>query len=95
MSKPTLIGIKPKLTESQEACVEIFREALEQAEQGQINTCAIVVCLKGGFASVMAGNQAADLYMACGELQAKIMDRVTNAGRDKFVQSGIVPVGYS
>ena len=80
----TIINASPRLklalTEDQKAVVEIARETLAQALEGQITSIAVVVCMKAGYATVMAGRQAADLFMGCGSLQRKIMDAVEEAG---------------
>ena len=65
------------LDESQRACVDLLEEALEQARDGKIDAVGIVVCMKGGFASVMAGKRAGDLNLGCDDLKRKILDAVT------------------
>ena len=70
---PTLI--KP-LDEAQQACVDLLKEALKEAETGAITSIGIVVCMTTGYATVMAGTQASDLHMGCGSLQRKILDAV-------------------
>ena len=73
--KPTIIG-KP-MSEEQIAIVDLLKEALAQALEGNIKTVGVVACLEGGFATVMAGRQAADLNLGCDELKRKILDAVT------------------
>lgn len=73
MTKPIMLP-KSSLTEAQLACVDLLSEALEQAQGGKIDAVGIIVCLKGGYATVMAGTQAADLNLGCDSLKRKIMD---------------------
>lgn len=85
MSKPQIIGLpglKKPLTEDQKAVIEIAKETLAQALEGEISSIAIVACMKSGYATIVAGRQAADLYMGAGSLQKKIMDAVENAGAE-------------
>ncbi len=72
---PRIIGAP--MGEDQAAICDLLKETLAQALEGQIKTIAIVVCLEDGFASVMAGRQAAALNLACDELKAKILAAVT------------------
>ena len=72
--------LKTPLNESQAACVDLLKEALAEALEGNITSCAIVVCMKAGYATVMAGSQAADLYMGAGSLQRKILGAVEDDG---------------
>lgn len=72
---PPFIGRAP-LTEGQQACVDLLKEALAEAERGNIGSIGIVVCMKTGFATVMAGTQAADLNLGCDDLKRKILDAV-------------------
>lgn len=88
MSKPHLIGLIPKLTEDQKAVVEIAKETLAQCLEGQITSIAIVACMKSGYATVMAGRQAADLSLGCDSLKRKILDAVEAAGEATMHQPG-------
>ena len=86
MTKPNIIGMMPKLhkplSEDQKAVIEIAKELLAQALEGEISSIGIVACMKSGYATIVAGRQAADLYMGAGSLQRKIMDKVEAAGAD-------------
>ena len=73
-------AFKPALNESQKAVVELLKESLAQALEGQITSIAVVVCMKTGYATAMAGRQAADLNMGCDTLKRKILDAVEEAG---------------
>ena len=89
MAKPTILAAP--LTESQSACVELLEEALREARAGHINTIGIIAAMKTGYATVMAGHQASDLYMGCGSLQKKIMDAVEegNVKRSNIIKPHI------
>lgn len=78
------------LSEDQLACIDLLEEALEQVREGNINTLAVVACMEGGFASVMAGRRAGDLYMACGELQQRILAEVMGGNVQKPKKSSII-----
>lgn len=79
---PNIIGLKKPLTEDQKAVIEIAKETLAQALEGEISSIGIVACMKTGYATVMAGRQAADLHLGAASLQKKILDAVEAAGAD-------------
>lgn len=81
---PTIIGAKPKLSEDQVAVIDLVKETLAQALAGHISSIAIVACMPKGYATAMAGRQAADLNMGCDSLKGKILTRVEMAGADKM-----------
>jgi hypothetical protein len=83
-----IIGAAPKLTQDQIAVVEICKETLVQALAGDITSIGIVVCMKGGYATVMAGRQAADLNLGCDSLKIKILNAVEQAGAEKVRHIG-------
>ena len=66
-----------QLTDDQIAIVEMLKETLAQALEGNFQTIGIVVCMKGGFASAMAGPDAGSLNLACDDLKYKIYAAVT------------------
>ena len=76
MSGPILMP--PILNEAQLACVHLLEEALSEAQRGNITSIGIICCMKGGFATVMAGMQAADLNLGCDDLKLKIHAAVTS-----------------
>lgn len=80
---PSIVGLNPKLSEDQLAVVEICKETLAQALEGSISSIGIVVCMKTGYATVMAGRQAADLNLGCDSLKGKILNAVENAGAER------------
>ena len=79
-----IIGLKPKLSEDQLAVIEICKETLAQALEGNISSIGIVACMPKGYATIVAGRQASDLHMGCSSLQNKILNRVERAGEDKL-----------
>lgn len=79
--KPKIIGQKPD--EDQAAIIDLLKEALAQALEGNIKTVGIVACMEGGFATVMAGRQAADLNLACDDLKYKIHAAVTRGSDER------------
>ncbi len=79
--KPKIIG--QKLDEDQVAIVDLLKEALAQALEGNIKTVGIVACMEGGFATVMAGRMAADLNLACDDLKYKIHQAVTEGSQER------------
>lgn len=81
MSGPRIIG--GKLTEDQVAIVDLLKETLAQALEGNFSTIGIVVCMKDGFASVMSGRQAGDLNLACDDLKYKIHAAVTSGTAER------------
>ncbi len=84
MTKPILLSSTP-LTESQLACCDLLSEALEQARAGQVTSIGIILCMKGGYASVMAGTQAADLNLGCDDLKDKILDATSRSKRKRVL----------
>lgn len=81
MAKILTPNLMRPLNEAQQACISLLREALEQAEGGHITSIGIVVCLPSGYATVMAGSQAADLNLGCDSLKAKILNAVEGGNR--------------
>ena len=73
---PHLIDAKPPLNEDQAYCASLLREALELAEAGKVNSVAMVVCMEGGWATVMGGKRAGDLNLGCDDIKAKILAEV-------------------
>lgn len=71
------------LSEDQIAIVDMLKETLAQALEGNFTTIGIVVCMKDGFASAMCGRQAADLNLACDDLKRKILDAVTDGTKER------------
>lgn len=73
--------IKPiGLTESQQACVDLLTDALEEAVKGKITSLALVVCMNDGIASTMAGTQAGDLMLGIEQLRHNIRAEIFDRG---------------
>ena len=92
MKQEPFVGANPFLNEDQQACVDLLTEALEEAKAGKVFAMAMIVCMEGGFANVMAGRRAGDLYMGCGDLQNKILAAVTNPRAIAAAKSSILRI---
>ena len=68
------------LDDMQRACVDLLTDALDEATKGHITSVAVVVCMKGGIATVMAGKQGADLNLGCDDLKDKIKAEIFQEG---------------
>lgn len=90
MSGPKIIGGQ-SLSEDQIAIIELLKETLAQALEGNFSTIGIVVCMKDGFASVMSGRQAADLNLACDDLKYKIHKAVTEGTTERATRRALPP----
>lgn len=73
-------SFKKPLSEDQIAVVEVLKETLAQALEGNFTAVGIIVCMKSGYAHTMAGRQAADLNMGCDSLKRAILDATEFAG---------------
>lgn len=71
---------KLPLTTSQLDCVDKLREALAEAEKGNVYTVGIIVCLKTGFATTIGGTDAGSLNLGADALKARILERVRDEG---------------
>ena len=80
-------GFKAPLSEDQKAIIDMLKEALAQALEGQFTSAAVVVCMKEGFSHAAAGRNATALYMACGALQREILDKTSQAGKAYIQQN--------
>lgn len=82
------------LTEDQAYCASLLREALELADAGKVNSLCMVVCMEGGFATVMGGRRGADLHVGCHDIQSKILAELTggNMARKPAAGSRIIRV---
>ena len=54
MASSIIFSSAKPLSEAQQACVDLLEEALEEARAGAIYSVGIVVCMKTGYATVMA-----------------------------------------
>lgn len=79
-----LNSVPPILASEQQkdqvAVVDLLKEALAQALEGSITSIGIIVCMKNGYAHVVAGRQAADLNLGCDSLKAEILRRTEAEG---------------
>ena len=71
-SSPIIFPPTKPLAEGQQACVDVLTDALEEAVKGRINSVALVVCMDGGIATVMAGKNGGALNIGCDDLKHKI-----------------------
>ena len=82
MNNVPIIG-QAALDEYQVACVDLLKEALAQALEGNVHGLALVLCMNGGWATNIAGNRPGDLNLGCDDLKAKILDAVLNAPKTR------------
>ena len=73
----------PALSQAQIACVDMLKEALAEALEGRVYGVAIVLCMDGGWASVMTGKRPGDLNLGCDDLKRKILNALVEEGKDK------------
>jgi hypothetical protein len=66
------------MNDNQLACIDVLRDALREAEAGNVSACAVVLCMTGGWASVVAGERAGDLNLGCDDVKKKILNAVVN-----------------
>jgi hypothetical protein len=83
MTGPKLITPHAPLSEDQIAIVDMIKELLALALEGQVTTVGIVGCRAEGFFSAMRGRQAADLNLACDELKGRILKEVLAGTAEK------------
>ena len=86
--------IKP-LDEAQLACVDLLAQALTEAKEGKIDSVAIIVCMEGGYASVMAGYNAGGLpaFLLDSAPHVQATARGNRDGGNRQAGSGIGTVG--
>ncbi len=77
--------LRTPLNEYQVACVELLKEALAGALEGNVDGIAIVLCMSGGWATHIAGNRPGDLNLGCDDLKGKILEAVLNSPKTKAV----------
>lgn len=83
MTGPTLITPPKPLSKEQIEVIDMIKELLAIALEGQITTIGIVGCRGEGFFSAMRGRQAADLNLACDELKKRILDEVLDTTTER------------
>lgn len=77
------------LNPDQIAVVDLVKECLAQALEGNITSIAIVACMSKGFAHVMAGRQAAELNLGCDALKAEILVKTARSGAGTVVHTAV------
>lgn len=87
---PLIIEAPKQFTEDQQACVDLLTDALEEAMKGRIASVAIVVCMDGGIATVMAGKNGGALNIGCDDLKRKIHAAMFEDGNVARKRSTIV-----
>lgn len=80
-NKPTILAPHLSLTAVQKECVEVLRQALELAEEGQIHSVGVIACMEGGYAAVMGGKSPSDLNLGCDDLKDQILQGVHESAR--------------
>lgn len=86
---------RPKLNDSQVAAIDLLKEALAEALEGRVYGAGIVLCMDGGWATVMCGNRPGDLNLGCDDLKRKIIDAVTGGNVAKPKPSNILKARLS
>lgn len=78
MTSPIILPKRqlPAMSPAQQDCVDKLREALEQAEQGKVYTCGIIVCFKKGVAAVIGGTDAGSLNLGADMLKRDILKKI-------------------
>lgn len=93
-NKPTLITQGPQVLEPmQQACVDLLTDALEEAMKGRVSSIAMVVCMDGGIATVMAGINGLALNIGCDDLKLKIHAEMFEDGNVAKKKSSILRAG--
>ncbi len=77
--------LRTPLSKDQADVADLLKEALAQTLEGNVDGIAVVLCMKGGWATNIAGNRPGDLNLGCDDLKGKILDAVLNAPKTKAV----------
>jgi hypothetical protein len=72
-------------TPEQLAVIDLIKETLAQALEGNIDCVAIVACMPGGYASVMSGNRPGDLMLGAFDLQCKVREATQDSPKTASV----------
>lgn len=80
----------PQFSDAQIACIDLLKEALAEALEGRVSGIGIVLCLEGGWASVMAGTRPGDLNLGCDDLKRKILSAVTEGEKPRQKANNIL-----
>jgi len=79
MGKPIILpgqSFRVGLDEEQQDCVEKLKEALAEAERGQVSAVAIVVCMPNGYAHLVGGRNAGQLNLGLDSCKRAILDNL-------------------
>lgn len=74
-----IIGTGPKLSDNQVACIDVLKEALAEGLEGKVSGIGLVLCMDGGWATMIAGERPGDLNLGCDDLKYKIHGAVTGS----------------
>lgn len=80
------------MNDNKEDCVQMLREALREAEDGNVYACALVLCMQGGWATNLAGSRPGDLNLGLDDLKGKILNAVTSNANVNTKRSRIMRV---
>jgi hypothetical protein len=81
---------KPAFSSQQIACIDLLKEALALALEGQIDCIGIALCMHGGYSSNIAGNRPAELMLATFDLQCQIREATQGGPKTQAIRSRIV-----
>lgn len=83
-----MVKIIGALDEDQKAMIHLLEEAIKEVKSGHMKTVGIIACMDKGPAWVMAGSQAANLFLGASMMQDDIKARLReNEGRIEQVQT--------
>ena len=85
-----------KLTEEQQACIDILSELFDEAKRGNIDTVGLACRINGKFVNNAAGLHAGGLVSALFNLMVKInfaMEAVMDAPQTRKSKSSIIRPG--
>jgi hypothetical protein len=80
MSSSIILNKPMPLNAQQLDCLEKVNELREQIEQGNIDSIAVVACMKKGYAHFVGGNRAPELNLGLDSLKRVILDRLERSG---------------
>lgn len=78
------------LDDDQRRCLEVLEQCVEQAQAGNINSIGVVVCMKEGWTTIIAGRRAGDLYLGTGDLQQRILEEVKSGNVSRRSRSPLI-----
>ena len=63
------------MSPAQRECIDLLKQALESAENGDVHACVVVAVGPSDFGIAMAGSDAPKMYMGCGVAQRTLLER--------------------